>query len=200
MTVSKGKYDKDDLQRDIKFWNSLKNGDKSGLEGLYFNYAQELFRYGLAVSKNKDLVKDAIQDLFIDLWKYRKGLKDTDNVKRYLCKSLTNRILKVTLQEKTRSHPDFHELNNSLYEGYQSFVLADSTQEDEMLKSKLVKALDRLPNRQRKVIQLVYFDRLCGNKVSEEMGISLQSVYNLTSKALMNLKKSLVSIFFMVFF
>ncbi|WP_158856513.1 RNA polymerase sigma factor [Lunatibacter salilacus] len=194
MTVSKYKHDSNDLERDIKFWNGLKNGDKSSLEGLYLTYAEDLYRYGLAVCKNKDVVRDAIQDLFIDLWKYRRGLKNTDNVKRYICKSLVNRVLKVALIEKTRSQPDFYELKSTLYEGYISPIIADGDREDEVLKIKLTTALDRLPKRQRKVIQLVYFERLCGVKVSEVMGINLQSVYNLTSKALVNLKKGLVSV------
>ncbi|MEX0883991.1 MAG: sigma-70 family RNA polymerase sigma factor [Cyclobacteriaceae bacterium] len=197
MTVIKDKYDSDSLEKEIIFWNNLKNGNKSGLEGLYSMYAKELFRYGMAVSKNKELVKDAIQDLFIDLWRYRKNLKNTDNVKRYICKSLTNRIIKATLKEKIRSQPDIHELKYSIYDGCNAPVFSDSG-EEELLKSKLFNALDKLPQRQKKVIQLVYFDKLCGDKIAQAMGINLQSVYNLTSKALVNLRKGLIS-FLLVF-
>ena len=78
--------------------------------------------------------------------------------------------------------------------------MVDSAVEDEILKFKLVKALNKLPQRQRKVIQLAYFDRMGGDKIAQAMEINVQSVYNLTSKALVNLRKGLVSFFILFFF
>jgi len=96
---------------DFLFWGQLKEGDQSGLEGLYRKYSNELFKYGMTILPDRDLIKDCIHELFLDLWKYRESLKDTDKVKIYLCRSLSNKMSFLKMQlgnEKSEFNVDFH--------------------------------------------------------------------------------------------
>src|SRR5690606_32278166 len=112
--------------------------------------------YGMAVEADRDLVTDCIQELFIDLWKYRKTLKATDNVKVYLCKSLSNRMFRELYLEKRRRGPNPLEIRESLY-GSENHQADDPLDERA---TKLRNALVSLPIRQREVIQLVFFEKL----------------------------------------
>jgi hypothetical protein len=60
--------------QDLKFWRLLRAGDHNGLEGLYLHFAQDLFKYGMAISKDRDMVKDAIHELLpFKLWEKEIG-------------------------------------------------------------------------------------------------------------------------------
>src|SRR5690606_2998960 len=177
---------------DMVCWQQLKNDDRQGLKDLYVRYSPELFRYGMAVQPDRELIKDCIQELFIDLWKYRKNLRDTDNIKVYLCRSLSNKIYRELHLTKRRQNHNPSEVLASLYplDSRSSENLADKSEEKI---HQLYVAIEKLPDRQRELIQHVYFKKLSSEEVSEKMGIGVQSVYTLTWKAIRKLKKSLVS-------
>jgi RNA polymerase sigma factor (sigma-70 family) len=173
-------------------WRQLKNDDRQGLEGLYVRYSRELFRYGMAVQSDRDLIKDCIQELFIDLWKYRKSLRDTVDVKIYLCKSLSHKIFRQRKLEKRRLEQDNHEICSSLYPS--DMLLTELPEPAEEDGPRLARAISKLPERQREIIQYVFFEQLSSAEVSKKMGIGVQSVYTLTWKAIAKLKKSFLSI------
>ena len=52
---------------DLELWNLMLKGYKKPLELLYRKYYELLLNYGLKVKCDEDLVKDAIQDLFVKL-------------------------------------------------------------------------------------------------------------------------------------
>ena len=172
-------------------WHQLMEGDRRGLEGLYVLFSRELFRYGMAVQPDRTLVKDCIQELFIDLWKYRKSIKGTDNVKKYLCRSLSNRMYREMHLEKRRREQDPLEVRESLYDSADPKSWPSKPQAEEEEIFKLRDAVGNLPVRQREIIQHVYFDKLSSEETAKKMGIAVQSVYTLTWKAISKLKQSL---------
>lgn len=187
----------DDEQHDVFFcWQQLKEGDRRGLEGLYLKFSRELFKYGMAVQADRSLIKDCIQELFIDLWKYRKSLKDTSNVKVYLCKSLSNKIFRELHLEKRRQNQNPLEIYASIYPAENEVMGGISDQQEDDF-HQLQGALENLPQRQKEIIKYVFFDKLSSVEVSEKMGIGIQSVYTLTWKAISNLRKSFLSLLFL---
>lgn len=71
-------------------------------------------------------------------------------------------------------------------------------QREESLKCQLSVALEKLPTRQKEVIQYVFFERFSYEEISKIMGINLRSVYTLAWKAIGALKKHIVSAFFVL--
>lgn len=181
------------------FWNQLKNGEKEGLEKLYTAYSSELFRYGMAIKPNRSFIKDCVQELFVDLWKYRRTLRHTDNVKVYLFKSLSNKILREVSRDKQI-------YRNEEISDFESVFLEESAEEkminlqrNEFLQEKLEHALENLPIRQREVIQLVFFEKMPYEEVSKILGITIDSSYTLAWKAVNSLKKSILILAFLLF-
>lgn len=177
---------------DSILWDQLKNGEKSGLEGIYVKFSPDLFSYGMAIKCNRSFVKDCIQELFIDLWKYKNSLKDTDNVKLYLFRSLSNKIFKEVSREKKRCEEDGVFSNEYIFlEGSAEDRLI-LIQGNEKIQLKLRKALDVLPARQRQVIQHLFFENHAYEETSKIMGINIESIYTLAWKAIRSLKKSIL--------
>jgi RNA polymerase sigma factor (sigma-70 family) len=181
---------------DMDLWLQLKRGEKDGLARIYSKFSSELFRYGMAIKPNRSFIKDCIQELFIDLWKYRDTLTRTDNVRVYLIRCLSNRISKEISREK-----------KMIWEGeistYETVFLEESVedriidfQRNEDLQIKLKKGLEKLSARQREVIQLLFFEKQNYEESSKILGINVDSCYTLAWKAIRNLKKSIISTFF----
>lgn len=183
---------------DFLIWNQLMNGDKAGLEGIYVKYSPELFRYGMAIKSNRSFIKDCIQELFVDLWKYRNSIRQTDNVKLYLFKSLSNKIYKEISNEKKRSVEDDISSHEYLFLEDSVEDRFISNQGNELIQLKLKKALEMLPERQRQVILNLFFENYTYEATSKMMGINIESVYTLAWKAICNLKKSILHLVFVI--
>jgi RNA polymerase sigma factor (sigma-70 family) len=173
-------------------WESLKSGDKDALELLYRRYIKELFRLGVSITRKPDFVQDCIQELFIDLWKYRANLKATDNVRLYLFRALSNKINNERRKAIRRDNRQ-----RQAAEGYPIILesveanLVD-TQREAFLQNKLANAMEDLPTRQNEVIQYLFFENISYEDTAKLMGINLRSVYTLAWKALSSLKKSVL--------
>lgn len=177
---------------DSLLWDQLKNGEKAGLEGIYLKFSPELFRYGMAIKSNRSFIKDCIQELFIDLWKYKNSLGETDNVKLYLFRSLSNKIFKEVSKEKKRCKEDEVFSHEYIFlEGSVEDSLI-SIQGNEKIQLKLRIALEGLPTRQRQVIQHLFFESHAYEETSKIMGINIESIYTLAWKAIRSLKKSIL--------
>jgi RNA polymerase sigma factor (sigma-70 family) len=67
-------------------------------------------------------------------------------------------------------------------------------QREQDLQVKLAGSLEKLPIRQKQVIQLLFFEQFSYEEVSKMMGINLRSVYTLAWKAISSLKRHLISL------
>ena len=177
-----------------ELWLGLKSGDKQAFEQLYRQYVKVLFQLGTSITGDPDFVEDCIQELFIDLWKYRENVKPTDNVRLYLYRSLSNKINKEKKkafkgnEKRWQAAADYP---NHL-ESVETTIV--NAQREEVLQKKLANSLKELPIRQSEVIQYLFFENLSYEATAKLMGINLRSVYTLAWKALSTLKKSILSI------
>jgi RNA polymerase sigma factor (sigma-70 family) len=87
-------------------WDKFKAGDRRAFETIYNEFADALFSYGSRLTNHRALVEDAIQDLFLDVYKYGTRLYKPESLEFYLYKTL-RRIIIRKLKEKYRfTHPD----------------------------------------------------------------------------------------------
>ena len=177
------------------WWRQLKNGEMKGLELIYDAFMEDMYQYGMGIKPNSNFVKDCIQDVFVSLWKYRSSLKDTENIKGYLFRSLSNKIHREISQDLPIFHSQAIEVSERLF-------LVDSFEQDwireqgdKQIRRKLARAMDRLPARQKEAICLLFFEGLPYEEVSSIMNVHIKSVYTLVWKALTFLRKNMLSFF-----
>jgi RNA polymerase sigma factor (sigma-70 family) len=198
MEIFKAEHLNKTHETEASLWSQLKNGEKAGLEGIYVKFSPELFRYGMAIKSHRCFIKDCIQELFIDLWKYRNSIRETENVKLYLFRSLSNKIYKEVSKEKKRNEVDESTSDEHIFlvESVEDSLI--SIQGNEKTQIMLRKALGVLPTRQRQVIQHLFFENHTYEDTSKIMGINIESIYTLAWKAICNLKKSILCLVFMI--
>lgn len=171
-------------------------GNKSAFEYIYFRFVQDLFSYGSTICSNKDLLKDLIQDLFLEIWNRRENLSETNNIKFYLFKAL-----KFKVQHALKSENKKSQIDSGTIETEWEISVEESIIEDQVIQEKrdrLFKSYHRLPARQKQVLNLLYFENLNYEQVSELMDINVSSVYTLTWKAISSLKKYLTQFLLIV--
>lgn len=169
---------------DIILWKNFKEGNQESLDLIFDKYIRLLYSYGYRIFPDNFLIEDCIQDLFLKLWKNRKTLGDTVNVKFYLIKSLKRMILRKLSQEsKYQGLQKISEDYDFQIEFSHEFHLINDQISKEK-KERLSSALELLSKRQREVIYHKYFHNLSNEEIAELMSLNINSVYNLVSRAL----------------
>lgn len=179
-----------------EWWQLLKSGDKIILSKIYSAFIKGMFGYGMSIVADKDLIKDCIQDVFIDLWKYRSNLSNTDNIKLYLYKSLRNKIYNLTTKEKRKKSLDKDNLEMALIPSHEDTLIND--QRNLGIQYRLANGIEKLPERQREVIRHIYFENHSYEETSNLMEINIRSVYTLAWKALSSLRKSISKMYILL--
>jgi len=80
-TENPNKFSSFEALEDKDIWSSFKKGNETAFNFIYSNYFNELFSYGLRFTDKREIVKDSIQDLFIELRKASQKLASTDNIR-----------------------------------------------------------------------------------------------------------------------
>lgn len=173
--------------QDTDWWHAFRNGDNEAFLQLYRQHLPALYNYGYNLARNRSLVEDAIQDVFLYLHQHRQGLAETNHVRAYLMRSLRHRILHLLKRD---------DLTDSLNES-DTFLL-DTTPEPDWVQNeadtersrRLNHLLNGLPKRQREALYLIYFQQLSYAETAEVMQVAVKSVYNFVYKALNTLRET----------
>jgi DNA-directed RNA polymerase specialized sigma24 family protein len=154
---------------DAMTWALFKSGDDESLNVLLSRYFRPLLHYGSKFSKDRSLVEDVIQDLFLDFLEKRTHLGNPVSVKNYLFKCLRNNLIRAVKE---------------------TMVHVESTE----LTSKITRFFSFLTKRQKEVLFLRYYENLDNDEIAEMMGISKQSVSNLLLKSVNVLRENWIFI------
>ena len=178
-------------------WIDLRSGEKYALESIYRHFIQDLFNFGMSLHADETLVKDAIQDVFIDIWNYRSKLCTEANVRQYLFKALSNRIQKELGKNAKRSAVHWMTDRESLSDSAEEILIQNQQQSETSIKMKV--AMDNLPVRQKEVLQYLYFEKLSYEETSKLLDINIRSTYTLAWKAINALKKAILALVILFF-
>lgn len=163
-------------------WIAFKKGDVQAFEQLYNRYFEVLASYGHRLSTDKQQLEDAIQDVFVDVWRRREHLADVESVKFYLFRALRHQVIRNTrndLLETSEDINDFLDFLVSFSSEQQSIEQETHTTQTQAV----AKAIAQLSQRQQEAINLRFYHGMSLDQMTQLMGLSKQSVSNLLFKA-----------------
>ncbi len=174
-----------EINSDYLLWERIKAGETQSFHELYMRYADILFSFGRIFTKDQELVKDCIHDLILDLYKYRKGLSVNDNIRNYLFRSLKrkiygNRLKKVELVYEENIHRDTTASDEE-----------DELEEQHEKLKKIMRLIDRLPEKQREILHLRFQLDLSYEEIAQVMEISVESVRTSVYRSVKSLREDL---------
>ena len=163
--------------------------DRKELSALYQNHVASLYSYGCKFTADRELVKDCIHDVFVNIHK----MEDVANIldiKFYLLKSLKNRLLDEFEKVKTDNIEDedtFSYTHGVLDEN----KLMDIDETDRIRKQYIEKIFEHLTKRQKEAVYLYYIEELTYDEICKLLGMNYQSVRNTIHRALVRLREKL---------
>jgi RNA polymerase sigma factor (sigma-70 family) len=179
------------MSSDKKIWDDFRNGESYATSHIYYQHVQLLFRYGKKFSKDDELIKDTIQDLFLDLIRTKNKLGETDNISFYLLRSFRRKLVR-NIQKQNLT---IDSTGNKLIEAEIVYSAEKELIEKEELtyREKIVKkALSELSNKQREIFFYRFTCNYDYEQICEIMSLKYDSARKLVSRALKSLKEGLL--------
>lgn len=181
-------------------WELLIEGDREAFISIYETNYQHLFTYGFSLCGDKELTKDCIQDLFLEIWNTRSHLTtEVSNVRSYLFTWLRRKITKE-LSRSAHNKSSMQDGDDDLLVELPYETLLIRFQQSSEDKEKLIAALSKLTRKQVEIIKLRFFDNLSYLQISERTALTTRTVYNHIHEAIKQLRNTLFLLCCLVMF
>ncbi len=177
-------------QESCQLWKDYLLGKGEALENILRSHYNLLIQYGKKFTSDSDLIKDCIQNVFLILWQNRTKIQETPSVANYLLKALRHKLQRELSKNKNSFSFDdgLLEFNNSFHPELSPEAKLILEEQTYQLAERIKQGIDSLSRRQQEIIYLRFYLNASSEEISEIMGISRQSVYNLLNEAIGKLK------------
>jgi RNA polymerase sigma factor (sigma-70 family) len=161
------------LQNDeIQLWEQFCKGDKQAFDKVWTFWFPILFKYCNRFTDDRSLVKDVLQDFFIELFTSRSRRSNIQHLKSYLMIAVRRKLLKVISQQKARYTEGLGD--DERYAFYLD-ISADHPiihkQELHNRQQVVQHIINGLSHRQREAVYLYFFEGLGYESIAEIMSM-----------------------------
>ena len=182
-----------EYKSDREIWLEFKKGSEVAFNHIYRKHTPDLYNFAYQFTHNKDIIKDSIQNVYIDIRRRREKLSEVNSIKGYLYKAIYREMVKKL--EKERRYISEEEINENLFNIELSFedkLIGDEITKE--LKEKLEKILNQLTSKQKEALLLFYKEGLSYKEVAEIMGLkNSKSARKLIYRALGTARKEVTA-------
>lgn len=174
----------------MKFWESnhqsVQEGDMQFI-ALYKFYYQDLYAYGVSLGFNTEVVKDAIQEVYLKLYFNERLCIDEKKIKFYLLRSVRNQLIDWERTKKDTSSIEEEERSFKLSVSVEESFISD--EEDLLLKKRVNRILDLLTDHQREIVYLHFIEEMPYEEIAVMLDMKIQTVRGQVFKAMEKLRK-----------
>jgi RNA polymerase sigma-70 factor (ECF subfamily) len=168
----------------------LRTGDKGAFAEIYDNYSREIYCLVLRMVGNSALAEDLLQEVFLKLWKSAAMLDESaTSLGPWLIAVARNHVLDYLKSKRNRS--SMRSVQLDLSEISQHLLSSQPDVVSEERARLLRKGLERLDTRERRVLELAYFEGLTQMEMAAMLNMPLGTVKTCDRLAIRNLKKHL---------
>ncbi|MBD8489922.1 sigma-70 family RNA polymerase sigma factor [Echinicola sp. CAU 1574] len=177
-----------DEEVDASVWKEFQQGSELALATIFKVYANKLFNYGRQFTPHEDVINDAIQDVFYQLIKSKNRISAANSVRYYLFSCFRRRLLRLLKQRRKLACEELSDKEGkfwvSIDPDYHSIQTVFTIDQKKLLEE----ACNELPERQREVLSLYFFEGLSYKEIAKIMGFSqVKSARKILYRALDNL-------------
>jgi len=170
--------------------------DNTAFEELFKTLFPSLVIFARKYLPDLDTAKEIVHNVFLNLWEKRENIDINTSLKSYLFTSVYNRCLNYIRDQSKFSRVEHHLEKIEQEEN----LTAYNPLEEQELESKIVEALNNLPEKCREIFMLNRFEGKKYAEIAEKLDISVKTVETQMSKALKILREKLIDYITMVIF
>ena len=157
------------LQDDIELLQAFKTEEtkETAFNGIIKKYQERLYWHIKRMLVVHEDANDVLQNVFIKVWRSLEKFREDSQLYTWLYRIATNESLTFIENRKKRNATNIDDVEN-----YVTNVKADKNFDAQKLEWKLQLAIQQLPERQKLVFSLRYFDEMPYDKMSEILDTS----------------------------
>jgi len=146
----------------------IQQGNEEAFTLFYERHYNRMYLSAYHLLRDEEDARDAVQELFSEVWQRADRIDVSGNIKGYLYTVLRNRILTAMSRSKY-----FNEYINSFAVfGQQSTEVTEETVLVRELEQLLEQKINQLPPKMREVYELSWHDHLSNKEIAQRMAIS----------------------------
>lgn len=155
------------------------------------NYSERLYWHIRRFTCSHEDTDDILQDVYVKIWKSLPGFREDSRLFTWIWRIATNETLNYLRRQKVRSLISFEDFTERLI----SNIDDDPSFDGDKLQRELYKSLQKLPEKQRLVFAMRYFDELKYEEISQILGTSAGALKASYHHAYTKIKRDLQNIF-----
>lgn len=172
------------------YWNNFIAGDKEAFAHLYNMHVEALYHYGTRLCNDNNLVKDSLQDVFLDLYlKRNKNKVNPENLRFYLILSLKHNLIKKL--KKSRKLIDAKQCELVFEPEYSIETVIIEDEREAEINARLKDLLKSLPPGQKEALYLRYNEAMEYHDIAVIMNISVESVRKQVYRAIHSIREQM---------
>ncbi|MBP7780561.1 MAG: sigma-70 family RNA polymerase sigma factor [Paludibacteraceae bacterium] len=170
------------------------NGDDSAFDVLLCRYKRKVFSYINMVVKDKDVASDLFQETFIKVVSTIRQNRYKENGKfvAWLMRIAHNLVIDHFRRDSAENLVSGEADGEGEPSIFDTIQIYDKNVEDEMIEKQvyadLVKLVDSLPEAQREVLKMRFYQDLSFKEIAEATGVSINTALGRMRYALINLR------------
>jgi RNA polymerase sigma factor (sigma-70 family) len=159
------------LQDEQEFINRLLNPatQQSAYRELVVKYQRPLYNLIRGMVQDHDDADDVLQNTFIKIFRHLDGFKGESRLFSWAYRIATNEALSFIKQKKRRGFKADPEVQERMMNN----IEAESWADPEAIEARLYEAISNLPEKQKLVFEMRYFDEIPYEQMSEMLGTSV---------------------------
>lgn len=186
------------LQKDLKkqYMDDMKRKEENAFNSIYNRYADELLSYGMGMGFNREVLKDAVQDVFYRLYLNKDSIQRILNIKYYLFRSLKNRLLDIHKATMPTNDIQEHEFDFVI----QPTIVDELINEEDqiIIQNKIKALLSLLTSRQREAIYLRFIQEMEYEEIGELLDMTPQATRKLVFRGMERMRKQDLPLFILL--
>lgn len=175
-----------------EIWLKLKTSDQEALLALYNAHYVGLMNYGCKLTGDRTLTNDCITQVLLRLWDKRDKLPEVQNVRSYLLTCLRHELLAELRSVSIRAakYKLLADEQSGTEQSWEEYIIGLQTNAAFM--EKLARAMHKLTEREKELLQLKFFDDLDYDEIAARCSITKRTAYNIIHAAVRTLKAELL--------
>ena len=164
--------------------SELKNGNEKAFRQLFDLYHQDIYGYSISLLKSKEAAEENVQDVFMKVWQHRENLNPEQSFRAYIFTIARNQAF----NSLNKAANDALLKEAIFYESQKSHDYGDYSIREADCKKLRKEAMEQLPPKRKKIFKMSRKKGMSYEEISQELGISINTVRNQMSKALESMR------------
>lgn len=164
---------------DLKSIEGLKQGLVRSFDEIFKKYNKKVYWFAYSYLKNKEETEDVVQEVFMNLWRFRDQISEQYEFQKYLFRITYNATCKK-FRKKSATQKQLEQVT-ALIDLENNSTNIDS--EFNSLYDYTIGIINKLPARQKEVILLNIEQQLDPEEISKKLNISKKTVENYLATA-----------------